>query len=61
MSNSDMWISSYEDCGEQYEMGEIDRAGAEKWLKALGLDPQEIADSLDFINTDHLDTTEGAS
>jgi len=47
---SDMWIDAYEDVGEQYGTGQMDRTEAESALRGLGLDPHEIAESLDEID-----------
>ena len=55
MGMSDMWIGRFEEIGEAFEMGEMDRAEAHGALKGLGLDQHEIVDHLDSINLDHLD------
>lgn len=50
--SKDMWIAEHEAIGEQFVMGEIDRAEAERRSRALGLDPHEITDALDELEAE---------
>lgn len=50
--SKDLWLAEHERIGDEYGCDEIERAEAERRLRALGFDPDEIADQLDAIDRD---------
>lgn len=52
MLSKDQWLMEYEQIGEQYQAGWLDRDQAEREMRALGFDHSEIATHLDALDAE---------
>ena len=50
--SKDLWFQEYENIGEEYWSGDIEREEAADRLKVLGFDPDEITDELDKMQSE---------